>query len=162
MRRRGRSTSMPSSVAWTPASCVGHLLPQMAVFAQLLRLDAADRALGLGHQAVELFVGTDVQVPETIEELGQVLDSAVPKHLGLAVFLAAEPLGQVRNQFGQLFGECLLGQSHRFVEASLHPPAFLPVELGAELLQVRRWIDAGKIPARLQIDRAATQGNRPD
>ena len=56
----------------------GNVLPQAGVVAQVLRLDAADDPLGVGHQAVELLVAADVELAEPLEELGQVLDRTSP------------------------------------------------------------------------------------
>ena len=125
----------------------GNLLPQTGVVAQLLRLDTTNGALGLGHKAVELLVGTDIQMSEPLEELGQVLDSRVTKHFWLAIFLPTQSLGQVRHELGQFVRERLLGELYGLVETGLHPLALLLVECGLKLLQIRRRLDTGKIPA---------------
>ena len=52
---------------------------------QRLRLDAHDRLLGLLHEGIQLGTRPNVQPPEPLEELPQVLDGRIPEDLGLAV-----------------------------------------------------------------------------
>ena len=72
-------------------------------------------------EMVELLAGADVQLAEPLEELGQVLDGRVAKDLRLAVFVARQPLGEVRDQLGQFGGERLLGQPHGLIETRPAP-----------------------------------------
>jgi hypothetical protein len=95
----------------------GHPLPQVGAVAELLRLDPPHGLLRLADQFVELLARPDVEVPESLEELAQVLDRRIAKYFGLAVLIAAEPFGQVRDELGQLLGERLLRQADGLVEA---------------------------------------------
>ena len=100
MFRRGRSTKSPSSVGLHAGKLRGHALPERLVVAKLLRLDAAHDSLGLTDQVVELLAGADIEMPEAIEELPQVLDGRVPEDFGFAVLGAAQALGEVTHQLG--------------------------------------------------------------
>jgi len=44
-----------------------------------------DRLLGLLHHLIQFWTAPDVEPPEPLEKLAQVLDGGVPKDLGLAV-----------------------------------------------------------------------------
>ncbi len=68
MLRRGRSTTRSPNACWTVSSCSGDVLSQVEILAKLLRLDAADDVLGLGHKVVELLVRADVEPLEPLEE----------------------------------------------------------------------------------------------
>ncbi len=76
----------------------------------------------------------------------QVLTRRVPavETLGAAI-LATEPFAQVRDQFAELGQEGFLGQTHRFFKASRHAGLFLAKQLRAQLTQVVRRLDAGKV-----------------
>ena len=41
-----------------------HMLPERLIVAQLLRLDSTDDPLGVGHQAVEFVIGTNIKLAE--------------------------------------------------------------------------------------------------
>ena len=75
----------------------GDVLTQPLVVAQLLRLDALNNLLGLIDQFVKLCVRAQIQVPKAAEELGQVGDGRVPKHLGLAVIVTSQPFSEMRH-----------------------------------------------------------------
>jgi hypothetical protein len=121
------------------------VLPQPGVVPQILWLDAANDPLSLADELIELLVGTDVQVAEPLEELGQVLHGRVPEDARLAIRLAREPRGEVAYQLGQFGDERFLGQPHGLVEARRHTPALLLVQSGVELLKVVRGLHAGTI-----------------
>ena len=61
------------------------VLPQAGVVAELLRLDAPNRPLGLGDELIELLVATDVELAKAGKELGEILHHAVPEDLRLAI-----------------------------------------------------------------------------
>src|SRR5262245_48790653 len=111
------------------------LLPQRAVVAQLLGLNALNNPLGLANQLVELLGRPDIEVPETAEVFAQILDDRVAKDLGLAITGTAQSLGEVRDELGQLLGKGLLSQLDRFVKACGNALGFLLVEVRAELTQ---------------------------
>jgi len=69
----------------------------------------------------------------------------IAKHFKLTVSGAAQPLGQVIHQSGEFFDKCLFGQLHRLIKARQLTLAFLLVQLGAELTQVRRRFAAGEV-----------------
>ena len=110
-----------------------------------LGLDTADDPLGVGHQRVELLIGSHVELPETLKELREILNGGVPKYLGPLVILAREPLGEVADQLGQLRGERLFGQTYGFIETGLDPLALFLVELRVELLEIRGRLDRGEV-----------------
>ena len=56
----------------------------------------------------------------------------------------------MRDQLGQLCRERFLGQPDCFVKPGANALALLLVKLWAQLLQVRRWFDAGKIPGDIE------------
>ena len=70
-----------------------------------LRADIDDLT---GHQVVQLRAAPQIQLREPAEELGQVVHRRVAEDLALAVLVGAQPLGQVRQQAGELGGEGLL------------------------------------------------------
>src|SRR5690606_30584449 len=109
------------------------LRPQILARPQVGRFDSLHRSLGAFDQRVQLGAGMHIEISEAFEELSQIIHGAVAKYLTLSV-LAADPLAQMIDQSGELFGKCLLRKLHRFLEASLHPPAFLPIQFGIEFL----------------------------
>jgi len=119
------------------------MLPQILVIAKGLGFHAPDDSLGVGHKLVELLTGADVELAEPREEFGEVFQDAVAKDFGLPIILAGEPFGEMTHQLGQLGGECLFGQTHRFIEAVLYPAALLFVQGRVELLKVRRRLFCG-------------------
>src|SRR5688500_9495959 len=76
----------------------GDLLSQGQIVPQCLWLDAADHPLRLRHQLIELLVRAHIKVAEPLEELAEVVNRRVAEDLGLAVFAATEPLGEVRHE----------------------------------------------------------------
>ena len=81
-----------------------------------------------------------------MEEFAEVLDRGIPEHLRLAVIGAGQPIGQMADQLRQFVDERLLGQFDRFVKPRLDPLAFLLVQAGIQLREVRRRLDAGEFP----------------
>lgn len=57
-----------------PGQLSRHVAPQAGVLPQVLRLDSTDHPLGVVDQAVQLLVGSDVQLPEASEEFSQIFD----------------------------------------------------------------------------------------
>ena len=128
----------------------GNLLAQASVVAQFLGLDTIDDLTTLRNKRVELFVRPHIQCAETIEELTQVSHRCVAENLGFAVFVTAQPLGKMRHQLRQFFDERLLGHLYGFIETGLHAAALLLVQFWVELLQIRRRLDAGKVPRDIE------------
>jgi hypothetical protein len=118
------------------------VLPYPLVVPQTLWFDATDDALALLDQSVEVLVTTDIELPEPVEELGQVVHRTVAERLRLAVTLPSETLRQVGNQLLQFLHESLFGQSHGLVEPCRDPFALLLVQVGMQLLQVVRGLNA--------------------
>jgi hypothetical protein len=118
------------------------VLPHPLVVPQALWFDATDDALALLDQSVEVLVAPDIELPEPVEELGQVVHRAVAERLRLAVTLPSETFRQVGNQLLQFLHESLLGQSHGLVEPCRDAFALLLVQVGMQLLQVIRWFNA--------------------
>ena len=92
-----------------PSELPRDLLPQGCIVAQGLRRNTANQSLGSVHELIEFDVRPNVQMPEPGKEFLQVVDRTVAEDLGLAIVAATEPFGQMANEFGELFGECLLG-----------------------------------------------------
>jgi hypothetical protein len=69
--------------------------------------------LRLPDEGFELVVRPNVELPEPVKEPAQVLDSRVPKHLGLTIVIARQPLREMGDQLGELFQKRLLGQRHQ-------------------------------------------------
>ena len=161
MFRRGRSTSRPSNTLARGDISVATCCRKPALSRKALRLDAADDPLSLADELVQLLAAADVQLPEPLEELGQVLHGRVAEDFRLAILLARQPLGQVGHQLGQFGGERLLGQPDRLVETALHPLAFLFVELRVELLKVVGRFHAGEVELDGEQASQATRDSRP-
>ena len=114
--------------------------------------------LHLTDQPIQLLAGADVERAEPLEEVVEVLDRRVPEDLRLAVFLARQPFGEMRDQFGQFGEECLLGQVDRFIESCRDPLALLAIQFRAQLPQIFRRFDAGEIPLDGKQASRATAG----
>ena len=116
----------------------GNLLAQRQIVSELLRLDTADNPLGLRNQAVQLLIGTDVEMTEPLEELLQVINRRVPKDFGLAILLATEPMQQHiinRKQSRKQRGAMLAAESLETLrQIPIQAPCGLP---GTKCL--RRW-----------------------
>src|SRR5690606_34828778 len=69
------------------AELLAHLNPQIEILPQLLGLDAANDALGLFDQFIELLVGADIEPLERLEELSEIGDCHIPEHFGFATLL---------------------------------------------------------------------------
>jgi len=73
----------------------GDFLPKSVVVPQLLGLHALHNLLGAINQGVKIGVGMEVEVAELLEELGQIADCQVAKHLPLAGAVIREAFGEV-------------------------------------------------------------------
>ena len=108
------------------------VLTQALVIPEILGIDAADDLLGLVDELIELVAAADIQLAEPLEKLGQVLDRRVTKDFRRPVILAAQSLGEMRDQLGEFGGEGFLSQPHGFIEPALNPLAFLFIQRRVE------------------------------
>ena len=74
------------------------MLSQPGVVAQGLRLDAANDSLRVGHEPIQLLIAVDVELPETLEKLRQILDGRISEDSRLPVLLPGQPLRQMADQ----------------------------------------------------------------
>jgi hypothetical protein len=107
----------------------------------------------LSHHRFELLVAADRELPETAEELLEVLDGTVAEHLRLAVIGARQPFLQMLDELGELFRERGFRQTQRIVEAGLRPAALFAVEIGMQPPEVIRRLDRRKIPREIELAR---------
>jgi hypothetical protein len=138
------------------------------IIAQLLWITSLHNLLCSLDQRVQVVIGANVKLLETLEELVHVFHSRVTKDFGLAVTLACQSFDQVLDQLGKLVAERLLGELHGFIEPLLDTLAFLLVKLGIQLLQVVWRFNGWKVPVqreqtfkRLRIVRRIVQRAEP-
>ena len=96
------------------------MLPHRLIVTQRLRFDSAHDLLGLLDEVIQLRVGSDVELPKTLEEVREIGNRRVPKDFGLAILTAADAFGQMRYEPAHLFDERGLGKLHRFIETRGH------------------------------------------
>src|SRR5437016_4239106 len=100
--RRTRTNELPAwpihqhalHLSLNPAHLGGNVLPQGTVVAQILGGHAAHQPLGFCDQRIQFGIGTDVEVPEALEELSEVGDGGIAKDPTLATFVIGQALGQ--------------------------------------------------------------------
>ena len=163
MRRRGRSTSIASSADCTCASCAATRWRSALAVAQVLRADARAPPAGPARPARRAArcerTFSSRNRPKNSDRLST---AESRKTLRLAVLArAGDPLGQVRDQPGELLEERLLGQLHRLLEPRRHAGPLLLVDGRAELQQVVGRLDAGEVPGDGEQARPASRGSRP-
>ena len=144
-------------------SWVADPLPQALAVAQVLGPDAPDRPLRLGRPGRRAAaLRADVQRAEPVEELDEVADGRVAEDLGLAVLAGArDPLGQVRDQPGELLEERLLGQPHRLLEPGRAPAPAPARRAPARAARGSRAARPRGSPRRRRRGRPASRGSRP-
>ncbi len=125
MRFGSYSTSHPATPENVPAGPIhehfsdaglnllevpGDHLPEPVGVSERLRLDARDRLLGLFDEGIQFRTAPYVEPPEPLEEVTQVLDSRIPKDLGLAVMEPRQAFSEVGRKPLEFRGKSLLGQ----------------------------------------------------
>ena len=85
-------------------------LPEPVGISQRLRLDTIDGLLGLLHEGIQLGTRPNVQPPEPLEELPEVLDGGIPEDLWLAVVEAREAFSEMSREPLEFRGEGLFSE----------------------------------------------------
>ena len=163
IRRRGRSTSIASSDAWTRDELRGDLAggaPRCRAGPGRRRPRTARCAWATSSSSCWLL--RTFSERNRSKNSHEVVDGRVAEDLGRAVLVGAgDPLGQVGDQPGELVEERLLGELDRLLEPGRDPLLLLLVEAGRECDQVVGRLDAGEVPGDAEEADAASRGSRP-
>ena len=98
----------------------GDPLSQVRLVSKLLRHYATHDSTSVIDKLIQLIVRADVEALKSIEELGQVRQCRISKHLRHTAIFAAKPFCEMADQLFQFACESLLRQSDRFIEATLN------------------------------------------
>jgi hypothetical protein len=110
----------------------------------------------LFHEGIQLRAAPDVEPPESLEELAEILDGGIPEHLWLAVVKPRKPFSEMSRESLEFRGEGLFSEFDGTLETLTDTGLLRLLHVGMQGHEVLRRLD-GRV-RDFEIEQAVERG----